>query len=486
MKVALSRGPRGSRRSLFASRALAGAPGSRPRRVALAILVAALGAGVGCAPAVDPAPSTPTRNAAMNDDAATRSIETRARTFIAELASGAWAHPRTAFDAAMTSAVPADTLEGLWRALEKDAGAFRAIEGVKELEEGGHRVAHVTCRFDRGAKTLRLVFDREDKLAGMFVRPPEAAAWTAPSYADVGAFEEREVEIGDAALPGTLTTPKGAGPFPAIVLVHGSGPNDRDESVGAVKPFKDLAWGLASRGVAVLRYVKRSRHAPAGIVTQRDEVESPARDAVELARRAPGVDPKRVFLLGHSQGGYLAPRIAAADPGLAGVVILAGSTRPLVDSLIDQLEYFATLSPADASLRATLADARAFKRRVEAPGLRADEELVFPVGGKLTGAYFLDVRGYDPPATAKTLACRLLVLQGERDYQVTAKDFDGWKAALGSRPKATLKTYASLNHLFVSGEGPPGPAEYERPGHVDERVVADVAAWIAGAERRGP
>ncbi|MBX3204230.1 MAG: alpha/beta fold hydrolase [Labilithrix sp.] len=412
---------------------------------------------------------------------ATPSVETRARTFIAELARGEWTHPKTAFDAAMSSAVPADKLEALWRALEKDAGTFREVEGTQALEEGGYRVVHATCSFERGKKTLRLVFDRDDGLAGMFVRPPETAAWAAPSYAKTDSFEEREVEVGDApALPGTLTVPKGAGPFPAIVLVHGSGPNDRDESIGGVKPFKDLAWGLASHGVAVLRYVKRSRHAPAGIVTQRDEVEAPARDAVDLLRRTPGIDSKRVFLLGHSQGGFLAPRIAAANPSLAGVVILAGSTRPLIDSLIDQLEYFATIKPADASLHALLVDARAFKQRVEAPGLAADEELVFPVGGKLTGAYFLDVRGYDPPAVAKKLACRVLVLQGERDYQVTAKDFDGWKTALGARPRATLRTYPSLNHLFVSGEGPPGPAEYEKPGHVDERVVADIAAWIAG------
>ncbi len=415
----------------------------------------------------------------------TSSLETRARTFVAELASGQWTHPATTFDATMASALPADELRAVWQALEASDGAFAGAADVRVHEAGALHVVEVVCAFARGKKTLRVVFDREHAVAGLFVQPAETTAWSAPAYARPDAFEEHEVTVGAApALPGTLTVPKGAGPFPAVVLVHGSGPCDRDESVGAAKPFKDLAWGLASRGIAVLRYEKRSRHAPAGIVTQRDEVESAAHDAIELLLRTPRIDPKRVFLLGHSQGGYLAPRIAEANPRLAGVVILAGSTRSVVDSVIEQLAYFMTLSPGDDALRAKVEEARAFKQRVEAPELRADEDLAFPLGGSMKAAYFLDVRGYDPPAIAKKLGCPLLVLQGERDYQVTMKDFDGWRAALEARPLATLKTYAPLNHLFVSGSGAPGPAEYETPGHVDAQVVDDIAAWIAAGAKR--
>ena len=195
-------------------------------------------------------------------------------------------------------------------------------------------------------------------------------------------------------------------------------------------------------------------------------------------RSTPEIDPERIHLLGHSQGGYLAPRIAEANPGLAGVVILAGSTRPIVDSLIDQLEYFSTSSPNDAALRAKLDASRAFKKQVEDETLQPDEELTFPLGGKIKGAYFLDDRGYDPPKTAQRLGCRVFVLHGGRDYQVTMKDFDGWKAALAGRPGVTLRIYPALNHLFVSGEGTPSPAEYERPGHVDEEVIVDIARFV--------
>lgn len=408
------------------------------------------------------------------------STDDRARSFIAELAAGEWSHPRTVFDDAMTSAATPSSLEQIWRSLEAKDGRFQRVEATHATEADKYRIVDALCAFERAELTLRLSFHADGRLAGMFVVPTKDVAWSPPPYADAKTFEEREVQVGASpALPGTFTLPKGQGPFPAVVLVHGSGPNDRDETIGALKPFKDLAWGLASRGVAVLRYEKRSRVSAAGIVTQRDEVEAPAGDAIRLLQSSPAIDPRRVFLVGHSQGGYLAPRIAAAHPTLGGVVILAGSTRPLEDSILDQLAYFAELVPNDASLKDKVAAARAFKERVESPTLRADEVIQAPIGGGgIKGAYFLDVRGYDPVAVAKTLSCRLLVLQGDRDYQVTAKDFERWRASLSGSPTAMLRTYPGLNHLFAHGQGIPSPAEYEHSGHVDEKVVDDIASWI--------
>lgn len=292
-------------------------------------------------------------------------------------------------------------------------------------------------------------------------------------------FVEREVTIGVHALPGTLTVPEGPGPFPAIVLLHGSGPVDRDETVGGVKVFRDLATGLSRKGIAVLRFEKRTRHAPAGVVTAKDEVDDAAHEALALLRTQPGIDPARIWLAGHSQGGNLAPRIAAKEPTLAGLVLLAGSALPMEDSLVDQLSYFATtVYPGDEKLPPMVDAAKAFKARVESADLKAEDDLAFPVGKvKLKGAYFLDLRGYDPPATAAKLGKPVLVLQGERDYQVTSRDLDLWKKGLGTR--ATVRTYPSLNHLFAPGTGTPGPAEYAQPGHVDPAVIADIAAFVS-------
>ena len=97
----------------------------------------------------------------------------------------------------------------------------------------------------------------------------------------------------------------------------------------------------------------------------------------------------------------------------------------------------------------------------------------------LPGVYLLDLKGYQPAEQAKQLNIPLLFLQGGRDFQVTSKDFGIWKAALAGRANATFKEYPQLNHIFISGEGKPGPSDYLKQGNVDPVVIADIASWIA-------
>jgi len=317
-----------------------------------------------------------------------------------------------------------------------------------------------------------------------------AATYAPPSYADPGSFTEREVVVGPLDLPGTITMPKGKGPFPALVLVHGSGPNDRDESIGPNKPFKDLAWGLASRGVAVLRYDKRTKARPAECVrlgdrfTVQEEVIEDARAAVRLLAHTPGVDATRVFLLGHSLGGYLAPRIAEGAPELAGLVIMAGPVRPFEDLLVDQARYLGQVDgmPRDV-LDQQVRDIQRRATRVKAPDLSPlTASASLPLG--IPAPYWLDLRQVHPPQTARALGKPILVLQGERDYQVTTADFELWKQGLEGASVASYRLYPALNHLFQPGTGLCKPAEYQVPGHVLPEVVTDVAGWIRGGDAR--
>lgn len=402
------------------------------------------------------------------------SDEDRARDLVAKLARHDFSGAVATFDDEMRAAMPEAKVAEVWSAIEKQVGAFERVDSVAMKTAGDLHVAETNVTFARAPLVVRVVFGADGRVTGFFVAPGDMSKdWKAPDYAKPDAFTETRVDV--ASLPGTLTIPKDARACPAVVLVHGSGPNDQDETIGPNKPFKDLAWGLASRGIVVLRYDKRTRVNPTGIRTQKEEVEDAAHAAIALLRARPEVDPARVALLGHSQGGYLAPRIAAADPAIRRVAILAGPTRALEDSIVAQVRHLASLHPDDATWRAQVESVEKLKATVESPTLRADDSLTV-LGAPIRGAYFLDVRGYHPERVAAKLATPILVMQGERDYQVTMDDFAGWKRAL---PHASFKTYAGLNHLFMRGEGTPSPADYEKPSHVDAAVIDDLAAFLS-------
>jgi dipeptidyl aminopeptidase/acylaminoacyl peptidase len=282
-----------------------------------------------------------------------------------------------------------------------------------------------------------------------------------------------------------LTTPVGKGRAPGIVLVHGPGPNDRDESVAAIRIFRDLAEGLASRGYAVLRYDKRTKVYGAELsqtgYTLDDETVEDAVRAAALLRKQPEVDPNRIYVLGHSLGGYASPRIAARDRRLAGLIVMAGPARPIEEVALEQTEYLLRLKGAlstndEARLNQLKADVDNVKKLVPA----GDHPLVL-LG--LPAAWWLNVQGYDPAAEAKRLGIPMLIMQGERDFQVTMGDFARWKSALSGNGNVTFRSYPALNNVFVEGAGKSVPTEYRDPGNVAPAVLNDIADWLSVQKR---
>ncbi len=371
-------------------------------------------------------------------------------------------------------------------------------EPVTEPIRAGVVVVKVPVACERGGLTVVVSVAETGVLAGLQLAPAEAAApappWAPPPYADLSAFSEREVTVGAGALavPGTVSMPATPGRHPAVVLLAGSGPGDRDGTLGPNKPLKDLAWGLATRGIAVARFDKVTFAHGAEVrrmtvFTVTDEYLPAALAAIEELRGDPGVDPARVFITGHSLGGTVAPRVAAADQLVAGLVIMAGGATPLHRTMIRQIRYVASLNPATAAAtepalealerQADLIDSDAFSLSTPAADL--------PLG--TPAAYWLDLRDYDPVALAASLDRPILLVQGGRDYQSTVEDdLARWQAGLADQPQVMVRVYPDDNHLFFPGSGPSTPAEYNTPQHVDPAVVADVAGWLATSGAVGP
>ena len=355
----------------------------------------------------------------------------------------------------------------------KTFGAVEKIDNPQITKIGPNTAVVFPVHFASNNINVRLIVNSSGQVAGFFMLPGEMV-WKRPDYSKPDAFTERAVTVGEGEwkLPGTLTMPAGAGPFPAVVLVHGSGPNDRDETVGGTKVFRDLAEGLASHGIAVLRYEKRTKIygpkvASMKTFTLHDETVEDALKAVALMRTQQGVDPKRVFVLGHSLGGYAAPRIAQEDPQIAGLILMAANARHLEDLVVEQVESAGGTAKA-------LENAKAIQAKVKS--LESGDEASPAVLGA-PATYWLDLKDYDPVADAAKLSMPMLILQGGRDNQVSMKDFELWKA-VGKRSGVVMKSYPSLNHLFVTGEGKSTSAEYSKPGHVAPEVIEDIAAFV--------
>ena len=378
---------------------------------------------------------------------------------------------------------------GGFRGLAAALSQFGAIQKVESAYEGqlaGYTVYYVPCIFSNASADI-LVAVSDGALAGL-----QTGAYTGGGSAVSEAFESIGLDLPVPALngqlPGTLTLPEGEGPFPALVLVHGSGPNDRDETLGALKPFRDLAEGLAEKGIAVYRYDKRTyvygqELANDSQLTLIEETVDDAVAAVRLLSVQPGIDPQRIFVLGHSLGGMAVPAIdlALREQGVPvhGYILMAPSARPVNELMIEQAEYLNSLlpEPMEAYEESIKLLREELDRLKDLDALDADDRIA-----GAPPAYWRWLFNYDAPGTARKIVLPCLLMQGEEDYQVTMKDYSLWKEAVGDLENWRLVTYPGLTHPFTPGLKTEGSGAYARSGRVSPQVIRDIADFVLEQE----
>ena len=417
------------------------------------------------------------------------------------------------FDAKMQKNMTIETLKSSMVQLRAVIGEFVSYQRTGQGEVQGMMIYDVVDKYEHQVVVTRISFDKEKKINGLQIMLGEENALPTPGANGEAAnadslkkteegpvstdkYSETEVQVqaaGGPALDAFLTLPKGVDKPPVVIFVHGSGPSDKNETNMGAAPFKDIAHGLAERGIASLRYTKRTgspNWKPADFIRfgVKEETLDDANAAIALLRARTDINPEKIFVLGHSLGGSIVPVIAKENPTLSGVIAMAGTPRDILEVQIEQNvrvleEIKVTASPEELKeaeeqiklLQETIDSTVALSKELEQV---PDEKLIFGV----PAYYYKSMRKYQDKSYYTELRMPILLLQGENDMQVYAdKDFAAYKEILKDNPKMVSHLYPQTNHLMTESTNTKVSTlslDYAPIKHVRTEVIDDIAAFI--------
>jgi alpha-beta hydrolase superfamily lysophospholipase len=380
--------------------------------------------------------------------------------------------------------VSPSTLEKAFKDIQTSQGQLVSFMTVGVEGIGSKKIVKVLLKFEKGDLLAVVMVDDKGLIAGFRLMPAKdiPSTWKEPGYSKSNFFEEEDLKIPGNGIEfgATLSIPKSK-TVAAVVFLGGSGPTDRDSTLGPNKPLKDLAWGLASNGIAVARWDKptaeTSKVSDKNITLETEYLPYAVAAIKALRQKLAGFDVP-IFVLGHSLGATVAPMVANVDAEIKGVVMLSAAGGKMYDSALRQMKYLVSLNYDPPFANQEYLDL--FEKQVaviESSKFSAKSKEELPFGAP--ALYWLSVKEYDQVAEVKKLNIPVSLLQPGRDYQVTVEDdLAIWKEGLKEKENIEMKVYEGLNHLFMAGEGPSTPEDYALEGHVNEAVIIDICEWI--------
>jgi len=359
--------------------------------------------------------------------------------------------------------------------LFQEFGEFIEVSEVEETVSGEYYIVRHICRFTGGYGNINVVFDGKNRIAGL-------------NYTFNKTYKEDDESINvlfgrEYTLPGSMIVPSVDNPVPAVIIVHGSGPSDRNGEFGGNAVYFDIAQKLAEKGIASLRYDKRTyvyqdpNDYDMGTFTVYDETINDVVSAFKFLSLQPGIDPKEIYIIGHSLGGYLIPRIAKEIPDAKGFIMLAPNATPIEDLMIVQTEYIygidGRISKTEQNTIDSIAETAEIIRHL-APGdaYESSELLNAPV------SYWLDLRDYNPLFEIGGIERPVLIVHGERDYQVNRSEYELWHSSVMELDNVESVLLPGLNHMFAYGTEASTPQEYYKLSEVDSSVIDLISEFI--------
>jgi len=388
-------------------------------------------------------------------------------------------------DATMRRYMDRNQLEVTWNSLIENYDSIQFINETIITEKDSFKITETKIDFVKKSFLFKLTINNKGEISGMYFLNTKLK-YTPPDYINTLNFIETKIAVPAENIisEGVLSLPKAQQNVPLVIIVGGSGGTDKDGTLGPNKPYKDIAWALAAKGIAVYRYDKRTAN-PAnlkGIKNLNDfllyeEYVEDLKNIVAYFSEDKRINPKQIFIAGHSQGGFMLPYFTKACPKIKGVISLAGNYSNVVDLMAYQFEYLKQFLPDSTSKQAydvMIKKAEYMKLNISSTQINKDSMIP-----GLTMAYVKDMMANGPEKLHAVLYKKpALFIQGERDYQVPMSEFELWKKAMQKSCCSTFISYPKLNHLLMEGEGISQPNEYNKPNNIPEYVVDEIATWV--------